>query len=137
MEWLDDFLHKRLQVDLENKLLNRDKLRQKKEGFESLEQNVALLQKSNQSKLVTRVDMGGGVSMQAEVENLSRIFVDVGLGFHVECDLDEARTVAQRREQFYQGLLDACEREIGNIRAHIQLVIHALSVTQQNLKKGD
>lgn len=135
MERLDDFLHQRLRVDLEHKLLKRSELAKKKEGFESLQENLEKIQKTNLSKFVSRVDLGSGVSMEAEVEDPSRLFVDVGLGFHVECNLDEAKSIAQSREIFYQELLDVCEMEIGNVKAHIQLVMHALSVTKGSVNQ--
>jgi hypothetical protein len=39
-----------------------------------------------------------GLRMQAEVPDASRVFVDVGLGFSVECEGEDVRRIAQLRQ---------------------------------------
>ncbi len=50
-----------------------------------------------QKELKTLVEIGSGVYCQARVPDTSRIFMSVGLGFQVECTLEEAVEVAERR----------------------------------------
>lgn len=52
--------------------------------------------------LRTHTELGAGVFLQAEVPNTSRIYVDIGLGFHAELLLAEALQVAAQRKAVAQ-----------------------------------
>lgn len=60
------------------------------------------------SPLKTLVDLGAGAYCQAVVPDTSRICLAVGLGFHVECSLEEAGDVAERRRQALQVCWHGC-----------------------------
>ncbi|MED6227328.1 hypothetical protein PIB30_112462, partial [Stylosanthes scabra] len=55
-----------------------------------LRRNIENLEKNSVTSLRTLVNLGSEVYLQAEVPNTQRIFVDVGLGFHVEFTWSEA-----------------------------------------------
>ena len=40
------------------------------------------------------MDVGAGVMMQAEALSASTLLVDVGLGFRLECSMEEAQQIA-------------------------------------------
>jgi prefoldin subunit 5 len=42
--------------------------------------------------------VGGGVTMEAMIPDASSMFVDVGLGFSVECCLEDALRIAKMRQ---------------------------------------
>ena len=44
--------------------------------------------------LRVQVDVGAGVMMQAEALSSSTLLVDVGLGFQLECSMEEAQQIA-------------------------------------------
>ena len=48
------------------------------------------------------MDLGSGAYCQARVPDTSRIYMAVGLGFHVECTLEEAVALAEQRQEALQ-----------------------------------
>ncbi|XP_072060437.1 uncharacterized protein [Arachis hypogaea] len=61
--------------------------------------NIENLEKNGVTSLRTLVNLGSEVYLQAEVPNTQHIFVDVGLGFHVEFTWSEALNYIQKREE--------------------------------------
>ncbi len=53
---------------------------------------IARPQGATSRELTTSVDVGCGVKCQAVVRDTSRIYISIGLGFRVECSLDEVGT---------------------------------------------
>ena len=49
-------------------------------------------------QLRMQVDVGSGVMMQAEAHSPLKLLVDVGLGFHAECNIAEAQQIASLQE---------------------------------------
>ncbi|XP_020970385.1 protein UXT homolog, partial [Arachis ipaensis] len=64
-----------------------------------LRRNIENLEKNSVTSLRTLVNLGSKVYLQAEVPNTQHIFVDVGLGFHVEFTWSEALNYMQKREE--------------------------------------
>ncbi|KIY94789.1 hypothetical protein MNEG_13172 [Monoraphidium neglectum] len=91
-------------------------------------------------ELKSLVDLGSGVFCQARVPDASRLFVAVGLGFHVECTLEEAAQLAERRREALQARfacvcphakVDECIDDAAQVRAHIRFVAQAIGELQQ------
>ncbi|XVE85803.1 hypothetical protein DITRI_Ditri17bG0120700 [Diplodiscus trichospermus] len=59
-------------------------------SISNLLKNIESLEKNSITSLQTPVNLGSEVFMQAEVPKTQRIFVDIGLGFHVEFTWSEA-----------------------------------------------
>ncbi|KAB5544538.1 hypothetical protein DKX38_012650 [Salix brachista] len=73
-------------------------------GFISdLRMNIENLEKNSVTNLRTMVNLGSEVYMQADVPDTQRIFVDVGLGFHVEFTWTEALSFIALREEKIAG----------------------------------
>lgn len=68
--------------------------------------------------------------IQAEVPDCTWACVDIGLGFHVECKLEEAEKIAKSRGDHFREQVSRCDQLIGSIRAHIKLITQALSITR-------
>ena len=47
------------------------------------------MRQSGSTELKTLVDIGAEVYCQAKVPDISRVYISVGLGFHVESTLEE------------------------------------------------
>lgn len=69
--------------------------------------------------------------IQAEVPDCTWIYVDIGMGFHVECTMEEAEKIAESRVNHFSEQVNRCTQRIGSIRAHIKLISQALSITRQ------
>lgn len=82
---------------------------------------------SSTQQLKALVDLGVGVHCQAHVPDTSRIFLAVGLGFHLECSLDEAPRVIQLRAAALAAKVDECVERAAQIRAHLAFVVEALA----------
>ncbi|CAL8468560.1 g8100 [Coccomyxa elongata] len=69
------------------------------------------------SSLQTHISVGGGVMMQTEVPDTSRVFVDVGLGFKVECSIEDGLRISGLRQAAAQEQMNACAMEAAKIQA--------------------
>ncbi|PNX73017.1 protein UXT [Trifolium pratense] len=64
-----------------------------------LRRNIENLEKNSVTSLRTMVNIGSEVYVQAEVPNTQHIFVDIGMGFHVEFTWSEALNYIEKREE--------------------------------------
>ncbi|BDA43466.1 probable protein UXT homolog [Coccomyxa sp. Obi] len=83
--------------------------------YKDLETTLRELQ-GTLSSLQTHISVGGGVMMQAEVPDTSRVFVDVGLGFKVECSKEDGLRIAGLRQAAAQEQMNACAMEAAKIQ---------------------
>mmetsp|Transcript_63505 Transcript_63505/g.200855 ORF Transcript_63505/g.200855 Transcript_63505/m.200855 type:complete len:110 (+) Transcript_63505:476-805(+) len=94
--------------------------------YADLATNVKMLQEEKVGRLRSRVDLGSQVFCEAEVPDTSMIYVKVGLGFMVECTLDEALRIAALRESVLEEQRAAKLAAEASIRAHIKLVLEGV-----------
>lgn len=78
----------------------------------------------------TKVDMGNGFFVQANVEDASHIMVDVGLGYFVEFTLDEALSVINVRVKLFERRVENLRKQIALTNAHIKLLLLDLGELQ-------
>ncbi|KAI8462874.1 MAG: Prefoldin subunit-domain-containing protein [Monoraphidium minutum] len=109
----------------------RARLEAEREELAELQRGMAALQQEGRGELKTLVDIGSGVHCQARVRDTSRIYMAVGLGFHVECSLDEAAALAERRRDALQEKVEVCIQEAAQVRAHMRFVAQAIGELQQ------
>ncbi|PPR99197.1 hypothetical protein GOBAR_AA21468 [Gossypium barbadense] len=92
----EEFVDRRLKPDLVHAIAERSDLRK----------NIENLEKNSVTSLRTLVNLGSEVYMQAEVPDTQHIFVDVGLGFHVEFTWSEAlKFISLRKEKLERSYL--------------------------------
>ena len=60
------------------------------EQYEVLRTNIQMMKKEEEKELKSLVNIGSEVYMQARCPEKKYIYVNVGLGFHVQFTLDEA-----------------------------------------------
>ncbi|KAJ7550897.1 hypothetical protein O6H91_07G123500 [Diphasiastrum complanatum] len=68
------------------------------------------------------VNLGSEVYCQAEVPDTSHIYVDIGLGFHVEFTWSEALQFISVKEKMLTRQAEVHTRQIADIKAQIKLV---------------
>ncbi len=56
----------------------------------------------------------------------SRLFISIGLGFQLECSLDEALTVANSRRAVVLTKVAACTARAARIRSHLDFTLLAI-----------
>ena len=71
-----------------------------------------------------------GIQVQAEVPITEFVFVKIGLGFHVQCTLQEASEIAYDREQQLRVKIDKQTDTISNIKARITLMQESIEAMQ-------
>mmetsp|Transcript_21076 Transcript_21076/g.53568 ORF Transcript_21076/g.53568 Transcript_21076/m.53568 type:complete len:146 (+) Transcript_21076:94-531(+) len=127
----EQFLNDVLKEDLRKCNIQRAKVQAELKEYHELEQNLKLLQEAPSKELKTQVDLGAEVLCQARVPDTSRVFLGIGLGFHVETDLSDApRVIGIRTAALKQKEADSL-LQAGKIRAHIKLVEGALAELQK------
>mmetsp|Transcript_19569 Transcript_19569/g.54553 ORF Transcript_19569/g.54553 Transcript_19569/m.54553 type:complete len:120 (+) Transcript_19569:99-458(+) len=79
-----------LQVDLAKASNVKAKLQSELQELQDLEHNLKVLQQSGQQSIKTQVDVGSEVLCSAHIPDVSRVYISIGLGFHLEATLEEA-----------------------------------------------
>ncbi|XP_039146260.1 protein UXT homolog isoform X1 [Dioscorea cayenensis subsp. rotundata] len=122
----EDFVEGRLKPDLVNAIAQRDKVFEQQKIFSDLKRNIQVLEKSGATSLRTRVNLGSEVYVQADVPDTRRVFVDIGLGFHVEFTWSEALDFISVREARLTRQVEEYTHLIANIKAQIKLVLEGI-----------
>ncbi|XVF85882.1 hypothetical protein PTKIN_Ptkin17bG0153500 [Pterospermum kingtungense] len=112
----EEFVDRRLKPDLVRAIAESSDLRK----------NIENLEKNSVTSLRTMVNLGSEVYMQAEVPDTQRIFVDIGLGFHVEFTWSEALKFISLREEKLERQIEEYTRLIASIKAQIKLVCEGI-----------
>ncbi|KAH6921442.1 hypothetical protein HPB50_000590 [Hyalomma asiaticum] len=94
--------------------------------FQTSLQEVA----ANKETFRTQIDLGSNFYVQAVVPDVSKIFVQVGMGFFVELTHEETLWFVGRREALLEAELQRISKESANIKAHIQMVLQGLRELQ-------
>ncbi|KAI8527564.1 hypothetical protein RHMOL_Rhmol12G0084700 [Rhododendron molle] len=74
--------------------------------------------------------------MQADVPDTRSIFVDIGLGFHVEFTWSEALNYIARREEKLARQIEDYTRLIASIKAQIKMVCEGIRELLQLSEEG-
>ncbi|KAM0846879.1 hypothetical protein ACQ4PT_055391 [Festuca glaucescens] len=122
----EDFVDRRLKPDLVNAIAQRDNLFQQQKTFLDLKRNIENLEKNGVTSMRSMVNIGSEVYMQAEVPDTRHIFVDIGLGFHVEFTWQEALQFISVREARLARQIHEYTHLIAGIKAQIKMVCEGI-----------
>lgn len=122
----EEFVDRRLKPDLVKAIAERDKVFEKQKVFSDLRKNIENLEKNSVTSLQTLVNLGSEVYMQADVPDTRHIFVDVGLGFHVEFTWSEAVKYISAREERLAKQIEDYTHLIASIKAQIKMVLEGI-----------
>ncbi|KAL8532459.1 hypothetical protein ACS0TY_008887 [Phlomoides rotata] len=122
----EEFVDRRLKPDLVHAIAERDKVFEQQKIFSDLKRNIENLEKNSVTSLRTLVNLGSEVYMQADVPDTQHIFVDVGLGFHVEFTWSEALNFIAAREENLSRKIEEYTRLIASIKAQIKMVCEGI-----------
>mmetsp|Transcript_13309 Transcript_13309/g.33737 ORF Transcript_13309/g.33737 Transcript_13309/m.33737 type:complete len:159 (+) Transcript_13309:100-576(+) len=127
--YFDNFIHQRLQPDLDAACERRDGVFKEIAEYTQLRQNVAVLRARQPAgrPLETRADLGMDFYVTAVVDDCEKIVVDIGLGVFVEMGWDEVEAAAKRREDFLGRRGEALTTRITEIQAHMKLLLNYLA----------
>ncbi|XP_059655790.1 uncharacterized protein LOC132302830 isoform X5 [Cornus florida] len=119
----EEFVDRRLKPDLVKAIAQRDKIFEQQKTFSDLRRNIENMEKNSVTSLRTMVNLGSEVYMQAEVPDTRHIFVDIGLGFHVEFTWSEALNYITAREE---RQIEEYTHLIASIKAQIKMVLEGI-----------
>lgn len=122
----EEFVDCRLKPDLVHAIAERDKVFEQQKVFSDLKKNIENLEKNSVTSLRTLVNLGSEVYMQADVPDTRRIFVDIGLGFHVEFTWSEALNYIAAREEKLARQIEDYTRLIASIKSQIKMVCEGI-----------
>jgi len=122
----EEFINDKLRVDLQKLVEQRAKHQGEIEEFQELLEEVTRLRESNTQEFKSLVDIGCGVFCQAHVPDASRIFISIGLGFHVECTLEEAPRIIKLRQDALQKKVTHTVKQAAEVKAHIKFMVEAI-----------
>ncbi|NP_001151093.2 protein UXT isoform X1 [Zea mays] len=122
----EEFVDQRLKPDLTNAIAQRNKVFEQQKTFLDLKRNIENLERNGVTSMRSMVNLGSEVYMQAEVPDTRHIFVDIGLGFHVEFTWQEALQFISVREARLTRQIDEYTHLIASIKAQIKLVCEGI-----------
>ncbi|KAG2638134.1 protein UXT homolog [Panicum virgatum] len=122
----EEFVDQHLKPDLANAIKQRDKVFEQQKTFLDLKRNIENLEMNGVTSMRSMVNLGSEVYMQAEVPDTRHIFVDIGLGFHVEFTWQEALQFISVREARLARQIDEYTHLIASIKAQIKLVCEGI-----------
>eukprot|EP00743_Colponemidia_sp_Colp-15_P012350 GILK01014025.1.p1 GENE.GILK01014025.1~~GILK01014025.1.p1 ORF type:complete len:161 (+),score=27.30 GILK01014025.1:65-547(+) len=123
----EKFVDERLKQDLKNVLDDRDKLYEQIAQYLQLRNNITVIKENQLKQMKTMVNLGCDFYAQAEVADTSFIFVNVGLGFHLQFTLDEALIFIEKKEQALNTRAELLTRKASEIKAHIKVFLEAIA----------
>ncbi|XP_068634390.1 uncharacterized protein [Aristolochia californica] len=125
----EEFVDSRLKPDLVRAIAERDKIFEKQKILfysSDLKKNIETLEKNGVTSLRSSVNLGSEVYMQADVPDTRHIFVDVGMGFHVEFTWSEALEFITVKQARLDKQLEEYTHLIASIKAQIKMVYEGI-----------
>jgi prefoldin alpha subunit len=129
----ESFLNERLKPDLKSVLAERDQIYNETAEFVALRNTIAAIRSADLppgQPLKTQVDLGCNFYCRANVEDPSKIFVDIGLGFFLEQTLDEAEKFVGKKISALDEKSKSLTQQASKIKANIRLVLEGLRELQ-------
>ena len=120
------FVQGRLEGELAERKATLRELRTKRETYLRIESTLLGIEKAGVGELDTRVDIGAGCSVAAHVPSLATVLVNVGLGFHVEMRVPEARAWAAAAAAALDDPITDAARDVANTAAHIRVALASI-----------
>eukprot|EP00933_Yihiella_yeosuensis_P070009 TRINITY_DN7728_c0_g1_i1.p1 TRINITY_DN7728_c0_g1~~TRINITY_DN7728_c0_g1_i1.p1 ORF type:complete len:189 (-),score=59.81 TRINITY_DN7728_c0_g1_i1:96-629(-) len=124
----ENFVEKVLKQKLKRSLEDFQKDFEVVEQVRELRQNIKLLLKDNITELETQVELGCQVYVKALVPDATKIFVDIGLGFHLEMPLEDADEFLEQKEEHLLKGLELKKQETARVKADIHEALHYIDL---------
>ncbi|GLI68517.1 hypothetical protein VaNZ11_012963 [Volvox africanus] len=108
---------RKIETDIVRLEGRRQDLQQDLEEYSQLVVRVEKLLTDGTTSFETRVDVGCDVTVAAHVPDCRRIFVAIGLGFHVEVSLKEVAALVQPRLKHLEKLIEEVDQKLSDARS--------------------
>lgn len=131
------FVSKKLRPELSLAESSRDETRKEMKEYQELSDKLKAFQKEGTSELKTMVDLGHGAIHCNAIGNLDKIYLHVGMGFHVEMTIPEAIGFIDKRLDFLQkSVLKGKEAKVKEITDHIMEAATILDELNRELQRS-
>lgn len=129
-ENINRVINENLRRDLENleKVLNR--INEEIVEYMQLEKTIEFTKENNSEGFKTKVDVGSNMFMQAKVEKIEPIIINIGLNVFLELDLDEALKYLKMKIKILTKEADVVREESLKIRSQIKILLMYLAERQ-------
>ncbi|CAG9856051.1 unnamed protein product [Phyllotreta striolata] len=128
----ENFIEDRLKNDLkEIELILKTKV-EKHKDWEEVKEMTKLLRtfKEKNRDMAVKVDIGNGFMVQGEISDYERNYIQIGLGYMLEMDCDEADKYSDIRMKLLQKEIAHFRKLAVDIKVHIKLTLLAMSELQ-------
>lgn len=131
VEKYEEFVGNVLQPDLQAVLGDRDKLYEAIAAHSQLKQTIKCMQQlPTTDGLRTQVDLGCNFYVQAHVPDTSFIYVNVGLGFHLQFTHEEALKFIDKKLDILNKEVKESTEKSAKIKGDIKFVLEAIRELQ-------
>jgi prefoldin subunit 5 len=116
------FIEKVLRPELNQARGSKLKVKTEIQEYIALRQNLKIRETDNPEQFETSVDLGYGTMFcRAVAKDLSKIYVHIGMGFHVEQTIPEALQAIAKRIAFLENdVLVEKERKMKEVTQHLE-----------------
>ncbi|SBT76963.1 prefoldin, putative [Plasmodium ovale] len=122
--FIDDVLHQQLR----ERQKKRDEIVQDIFDMEILVENLKLfLNMKDQKEIETLTSLGCDSYAYADILDKNKIFIQIGYEFYLEMTLEDAIVFLKKKINLYEDKLSYWNKQIARIKAHIQILMRALS----------
>ncbi|XP_028132574.1 protein UXT homolog [Diabrotica virgifera virgifera] len=128
----ENFIEDKLKPDLEDIVVILKDKSTKLKDWEEVKTTVKTVRRSKEKDrdMVVKVDIGGGILAQGEISDLEQIYVDVGLGYMLEMNHQEADRYADIRMNLLKKEIAHFRKMAVDVKVNIKLILLALSELQ-------
>lgn len=126
----EEFVNEVLKNDLKHVLEERDKIFDEISEYSKLQTAIERLKTIEKRPIKSKIDVGCNFYMQAEVKDTEYIFVDIGMGLHVQLTMDEALKFLKKKIDQLTIKSEHITDKSLDIKARIKLIMEALAELQ-------
>lgn len=131
----ESFVENKLKNDLKEIETILKSKAEKHRDWEEVKETTKVIRsfKEKNRDMRLKVDVGQGIMVQGEVTDFEQNYIDIGLGYLLEMDCDEADRYADIRLKLLQKEITHYRKLAVNIKVHIKLTLLAMSELQGTL----
>ncbi|CAG9841038.1 unnamed protein product [Diabrotica balteata] len=131
----ENFIEDKLKRDLEDIVVILKDKSTKLKDWEEVKTTVKTIRRSKEKNrdMVVKVNIGGGILAQGEISDLEQIYIDVGLGYMLEMNHEEADRYADIRMNLLKKEIAHFRKMAVDVKVNIKLILLALSELQATL----
>ena len=126
----ESFVNEVLKNDLKYCLEERDKIYDEISEYLKLQTTLERLDSVDSLPIRSRIDVGCNFYMQSKIEDISYVFVDIGMNLHVQMKPQEALNFIDKKVDSLNVKAERLTNKCVDIKSRIKLILEALAELQ-------